>query len=110
MPDVDAVASIPVGSLGVAQLQDLVLAASKEAARLVGIASRAVAELEARGGGSVPTKDGGSCALPAWLRVHNNLSPAAAGSQVHTAVALRELPQVTEAIIDGTVPSSTAGS
>ncbi|MEO6205770.1 MAG: DUF222 domain-containing protein [Mycobacteriales bacterium] len=101
--DVDAAASIPVGSLGVAQLQELILATSQEASRLVGIASRTVAELEARGGGVVPAKDGGSCGLPAWLRVNGNLSSAAAGSRVHTAVALRELPQVTEAIIDGTV-------
>ncbi|MEO6204178.1 MAG: DUF222 domain-containing protein [Mycobacteriales bacterium] len=101
--EIDAVASIPVDGIGVAQLQDLILGASRESARLAGIASRALGELQARGGGSVPTRDGGSCALSAWLRVHANLSPNAAGSQIHTAVSLRELPMVTEAIVDGTI-------
>ncbi len=101
--EVDAAASIPVASLGVAQLQDLILAASRESSRLAGIASRALAELEARGGGSVPTRDGGNCPLPAWLRVYGNLSPSTAGRQVHTAVALRELPLITEATLDGTL-------
>ena len=101
--DVDAAASIPVESLGVPQLQDLIAAASRESARLAGIATRAVAELEARGGGVVPASDGGSCPLPAWLRSTSNLSAATAGAQVRTSVALRELPQVTDAIIDGTL-------
>ncbi len=98
---VDAVAAQPVGSLTVAQLQELVVTAAQARDRLDGVASRAVGELHVRGSGQVPSSEGVACPTPAWLRSVARVSGSAAGRQVRLAVALRELPAVAEAVIDG---------
>ena len=73
--------------------------------RLAGVVSRGVGELAVRGTGQVPdpTVTGAVCPTPAWLRVAAKVSGNTAGRQVRTAVALRELPAVAEAIVDGAI-------
>jgi hypothetical protein len=99
--DVDALVQVPVGSLSMAQLQAVGAAVAPLAHRLDGLLSLVTGELEVRGGGTVP--DGDTAAVPtaAWLRDTASVSGRTAGRQVRTAVALRELPQITQAILDG---------
>jgi hypothetical protein len=100
--DVDALAGIAVESLPLTGLQELIATLAPQAARLAGIVSRAVGELEVRSGGQVPAGASGLVApTAAWLREAAHVSGRRAGQQVRTAVALRELPQVRDTIVDG---------
>jgi hypothetical protein len=101
--DVDALAAVPVIALPVASLMALVEQTAPLAARLDGVVSRAVGELQARGGGVVPDQDGAPLPLPAWLRDAAKVSGREAGRQVRTSQALRELPAVAAAVVDGTI-------
>jgi hypothetical protein len=94
---------VPVSGLPVASLQELVAAAAGASQRLAGIASRAVAELQIRGQGVVPDPVAESASLPtaAWLRHAAKLTSTDAGRQIRTAVSLRELPDVADAIVEG---------
>ncbi len=94
-------AAQPPSGLTVGGLQELVAEACVARNRLDGVISRAVGELQVRGGGQVPSSEAGSCPTPAWLRSVAQLTGNGAGRQVRTAVALRELPAVAEAIVDG---------
>jgi hypothetical protein len=99
--DVDALAAVDVEQMPVRELMALVAAAAPLADRLAGIASRAVGELQARGGGTVPGNDGGAAPLPGWLRDVAHVSGRQAGQRVRTAEALRALPHVADAVVDG---------
>ena len=100
---VDAMAAVPVATLTIEQLQALVVGASSASARLQGVASRALAELLVRGSGQVPDGAGTVCPTPAWLRTATQTSGSAAGRQIRTGVALRELPAVAQAVVDDDV-------
>jgi hypothetical protein len=71
--------------------------------RLAAISARALGELQVRGQGVVPDPAVPGASLPtvAWLRHATGVTGAVAGRQVRTSVALRELPAVVEAIVDG---------
>ncbi|MBK5307946.1 MAG: DUF222 domain-containing protein [Frankiaceae bacterium] len=101
----DALASVSAAGLPVDGLQELVARTSVLASRLTGIGSRAVGELQVRGGGQVPDPAvaGAACPLPAWLRSVAKVSGTEAGRQVRTSVALRELPAVAQAVVDGQI-------
>jgi hypothetical protein len=103
--EVDALASMPVSGLPVEALQQLVAGSNTLASRLTGIASRAVGELEVRGGGQVPDPAVAGAALPtpAWLRSVSQCSGTTAGRAVRTSVALRALPAVLDAVVDGQI-------
>jgi hypothetical protein len=101
---VAALADVQPSALPVAQLQELVARTSTLSARLDGIGSRALGELQVRGGGSVPDgAEGRVCPTPAWVRAVTGVSGNAAGRRVRTSVALRELPMVLDAIVDGLI-------
>ena len=102
--DVAALAAVHVQGLPVAQLQELVVRTTALAGRLEGIGARALGELQIRGGGTVPDGvDGGVCPTPAWLRGATGASGNAAGRRVRTSVALRELPLILDAVVDGRI-------
>jgi hypothetical protein len=103
--EVTALAAVPVSALPVASLQDLVASTARLAHRLTGISSRALAELQVRGNGVVPDPDVTGAVLPtaAWLRGAADVTGTAAGRQIRTSTALRSLPAVVDAIIDGTI-------
>jgi hypothetical protein len=103
--EVDALAARPVAALCVEELQRLVADTSDTVNRLCGVRLRALAELELRGGGQVPdpAMQGAVCPTPAWLRGVAKMSGHHAGLEIRTAVALRELPAVSEAIVDGEI-------
>jgi hypothetical protein len=100
-----ALAEVDVGLLPVAGLMELIEAASRAITRLEGVRSRALGELSVRGHGEVPdpAAAGAVLPLPAWLRGAAQVSGHTAGRQIRTAVALRELPVVAEAVVDGVI-------
>ena len=102
---VDALAAIDVSGLPVAGLQDQIALGARCRTRLDGIVSRAVGELQVRSNGQVPDPDlaGAVLPTPAWLRHTTGCTGNAAGRKIRTAVALRELPTVADAIVDGTI-------
>jgi hypothetical protein len=69
------------------------------------VVSRAVGELQVRGSGQVPDPDlaGAVLPTPAWLRHTTGCTGTSAGRQIRTSVALRELPAVISAIVDGSI-------
>src|SRR5688572_31570939 len=102
---VDALAAVDVAGLPVAGLQELVARGSRCRTRLDGVVSRALGELQVRGSGQVPDPDVAGAVLPtaAWLRHTTMSTGTAAGRQIRTSVALRELPMVRDAIVDGVI-------
>jgi len=102
---VDALASVEVSALPLDALMQLVDAAVGPMNRLAGVVSRAVGEITVRGNGQVPDPAivGAICPTPAWLRATAQVTGNAAGRQVRTAVAMRELPAVVDAVIDGLI-------
>jgi hypothetical protein len=107
--EVAALAAAPVSGLPIGGLQELVARTSVLAARLEGIGSRALGELQVRGGGTVPDGSGGSCPTPGWLRQATGVSGNAAGGRVRTSVALRELPLIRDAVVDGLISLEPGG-
>jgi len=100
---VDAVAAVDVSGLSVEQLQQLTQTVHLHSGRLTGIENRALAELSQRTGGHVPDQPGSGTYSPvhAWWRDAARTSGPAAGAQVRTAQALRELPLIAAAVITG---------
>jgi hypothetical protein len=102
---VDALAAVDVSGLPIAALQDVIARASAASNRLDGVLSRAVGELQVRGSGQVPDPDRAGMVLPtpAWLRHATHSTGTAAGRRIRTSIALRELPLVRDAIVDGQI-------
>lgn len=103
--EVTALAAVAPCGLPVGALQELVAAAAGLSQRLAGIGARALGELQVRGQGSVPDQDVAGASLPtaAWLRHTTRITGSAAGKQIRTALALRELPAVVDEIVDGRI-------
>src|SRR3954468_15234737 len=101
---VGALAAVHPSTLPVAGLQELIARTATLSARLDGIGARALGELQVRGGRSVPDGlSGAMCPTPAWLRSVTGSSGNAAGRRVRTSVALRELPLILDAVVDGEI-------
>src|SRR4051794_19330269 len=102
--EVAALAGVVPCGLPVGELQDLVARTTRVAAQLESIGTRALGELQVRTGGNVPDGPTGAvCPTPAWLRTATGVSGHAAGRRIRTAVALRELPLVSEATVAGAI-------
>lgn len=99
---VDVLTEVPVDGLPMHELQRLGAGIAAARNRLDGIWSKVVGELQVRGQGAVP--DGaGSCPTPAWVRETAGVSANAAGRAIRTSVALRELPAVSDAVLNGDI-------
>ncbi|MBW3551825.1 MAG: DUF222 domain-containing protein [Proteobacteria bacterium] len=73
--------------------------------RLTGFGGAVLAELEARGGGQVPTEEGRTRSLPGWAAEASGDSSGAAGRLLRVASALQTgLPAVAQAVLDGRLP------
>ncbi|MDX6199324.1 MAG: hypothetical protein QOJ79_2475 [Actinomycetota bacterium] len=103
--EVDALAAVDPCGLPVAGLQELIARATAAGRRLDGVLSRALGELQVRGSGQVPDPDlaGAALSTAAWLRHTAGCTGTAAGGQIRTSVALRELPTVAAAVVDGEI-------
>ncbi len=99
---VDGLAQIRLDTLSLTDVQSLGAGIVLARNRLDGIWSRVLGELQTRGQGKVPTADG-PVPTTAWVRDTAAVSGTSAGRTIRSSVALRELPAIAEAIIDGTI-------
>jgi hypothetical protein len=107
-PVVDVLVAVPVRDLCVTELQGRIASVGRQVDRLDGWLSAAAGELQARTGGSVPTEDGGSRTVCSWLAEQRRESPSTVGSALKTSAALRTLPLVTAAVLDGVLTLAQA--
>jgi len=106
---VDALAALEVSCLPLPEVQRLTAGLGRQCERLSGVLSRAVGEVAERSGGSVPHGPVGvQSPTHVWLRDVRRVSGSEAGRQVRTALGLRELPLVAQAVIDGALPAQSA--
>jgi len=105
---VDALVEVRVSGLCASQLQDGIAAVSAQVARLDGWLSVASGQLQATTGGQVTTADGGERSVVGWLAGATCAAPGTAGSQLRTAAALRSLPLIIDAVLDGVLTQGQA--
>jgi hypothetical protein len=101
---VDTVVSTDLRALSVPELQEQYATLAPQVQRLTGFGGAVLAELSARGGGTVPTGDGRTRPLPGWAAEASGDSASAAGRLLQTAALQNGLPKVAQAVLDGTVP------
>ena len=104
---VDAAVAVPVADLCASELQARIAGVSREAGRLAGWVSLAVGQLTAMTGGVVE-EDGRGRTVSGWLAEATRTSTETAGSRIRTAEALRSLPLVAAAVVDGVVTPEAA--
>jgi hypothetical protein len=107
-PVVDAVVATALGDLCVGELQARIGQVGREVDRLQGWLSAAGGELQARTGGVVATEDGGSRTVTSWLAEQRRETPSTVGSSLKTSAALRALPLVSAAVLDGVLTPAQA--
>jgi hypothetical protein len=105
---VDEAVAVPVHELCAAELQVALAAVQAEADRLLGWVSCAAGQLAASTGGRVATDDGGDRSVAGWLAEATRTSAGAAGSRLRTSAALRALPLVAQAVLDGVLTQEQA--
>ena len=77
---VDGVVDRDLSVLSVGQLQQAYAVVAPQVQRLSGFGGAVLAELDARGGGQVPTEDGRTRSLPGWAAEASGDSSGAAGA------------------------------
>jgi len=107
-PAVDAVVRVPVRGLFADDLHERIALVDQQVQRLTGWLSAAAGELQTVTGGQVRTETGGRRSTVGWLAEATRSSSASVGSQVRTATALRALPLVVEAVLDGVLTQAQA--
>jgi hypothetical protein len=105
---VDDAVAVPVRDLCAAELQDRIRAVARERDRLGGWVSCAAGQLAAATGGRVATEDGGDRSVAGWLAEATRTSPSVAGSRLRVSTALRDLPLVAQAVLDGVLTQEQA--
>jgi hypothetical protein len=105
---VDDAVAVPVRALCAAELQASIASVQAEADRLLGWVSCAAGQLAATSGGRVATEDGGDRPVAGWLAEATRTSPSSAGSRLRVSTALRELPLVAQAVLDGVLTQEQA--
>jgi hypothetical protein len=105
-PVVDALVDEPVAGLWPDQVQALIAEVAPQIDRLQGCLTRLLGALPA----SLPTDDGGMRSTAGWLADTTRESPQSAGRDLRVAQALRELPMVVEAVLDGRLTQPQAAA
>jgi hypothetical protein len=105
---VDDAVGVPVDGLCAAELQGRIPAVAQQRDRLDGWLSAASGQLQAATGGKVATDGGGERPLPGWLAEATRTSSGAAGARLRTSAALRDLPLIVQAVLDGIVSQENA--
>ncbi|CAA9364279.1 MAG: hypothetical protein AVDCRST_MAG16-3341, partial [uncultured Frankineae bacterium] len=104
---VDALLACPLTGLSAAELQQRIVAVVPQAGRLQGWLRAAEAELSVVCGGQLPTEDG-QRSVAGWLADVRRDSPSAVGRDLRTSTALRALPVVVDAVLDGVLTPDQA--
>ena len=104
---VDALLAFPLTGLSAAELQERIVAVVPQAGRLQGWLRAAEGELHAACAGQLPTDDGHR-SLAGWLADVRRDSPSAVGRDLRTSTALRSLPVVVDAVLDGVLTPEQA--
>jgi hypothetical protein len=108
-PAVDAVVGVPVTELFAVDLQERIAAVDRQVQRLSGWVSAATGELHSMTAGQVRVEGSESLrSVVGWLAEATSTSSGAAGSRVRTATALRSLPLVVDAVLDGVLSQEQA--
>ena len=103
----DLVAERPDG-LSVEALQLQIALLRPQADRLHGWLDAAAGSLQAQSQGELSTPEGGRRSTVGWLAETARTSSSAAGSRLRTSTALRQLPAVVDAVLDGVLTPAQA--
>jgi hypothetical protein len=106
---VDGLVAVPLDALPVGELQEHVAALGPELGRLTGLLRAAESALEQACGGEVPTPDGGRRPVAGWLAQVHRQTASACGRDLRVARALRTMPLVQAAVLDGRLTPAQAG-
>lgn len=107
-PLVDALVAVHPDELSVEALQLQIALLHPQVDRLRGWLDTAAGALQAQSGGELPTPDGGRRTTVGWLGEVARTSSSAAGSALRTSTALRRLPHVVDAMLDGVLTPEQA--
>ena len=105
---VDALVAVPLDGRSAAELQEQIRAVGPQLDRLTGWLRAAEGALDAACGGEVATADGGRRPVAGWLAEVHRQTPSAAGRDLRVARALRSLPRVRAAVLDGRLTPAQA--
>jgi hypothetical protein len=108
-PLVDALVTTPLDQLDTTGLQRELTVLTPQVARLQGWLTTLAGRLDQLTAGSVPDADTGRPRTVAgWLAQVQHSTAGSAGSQLRTARLLRQLPLVTDAVLDGVLTPAQA--
>jgi hypothetical protein len=105
---VDRLVAVPLDGQSVAELQAQIAAVGPQLDRLTGWLRAAEGALDAASAGQVATADGGRRPVAGWLAEVHRQTPSAAGRDLRVARALRDLPRVRAAVLDGRLTPAQA--
>ena len=108
MPLVDALVSQQLTDLPAPVLQELIVAVTPLAGRLHGFVQACAGQLEAACAGQLATDDGRTRTVAGWLAEVQSSTASTAGRQLRTSRALRQLPLVADAVLDGVLTPEQA--
>ena len=109
VPLVDALLAEPLENLSQEQLQERVVAITPLVGRLQGWVQQVAGQLDALVAGTLPDHSGGKGrSVAGWCADVQRVTVSAAGRQLRTSAALRALPDVVEALLDGTLTPEQA--
>jgi hypothetical protein len=105
---VDALVADAAADLPVPELMARVAAVAPHVARLEGWLQQVAGRVSAAGAGQVPTDEGRLRSAAGWLAEVRQTSSSTAGRQLRTSAALRSLPVVAAAVLDGVLTPDQA--
>ena len=107
-PAIDALVALPLTGATTGELQHHIVVVAPQVARLTGWLRAVEGRLEQVSGGDLPTADGGRRSVAGWLSDVERSTPSAVGRELRSSAALRSLPLVADAVLDGVLTPAQA--
>ncbi|MFN2523935.1 MAG: DUF222 domain-containing protein [Mycobacteriales bacterium] len=107
---VDDLVAEPLDGLWPDELQERYAAAVGQVQRLQGWLAEVAGQLSVSTGGQLPTDDGGTRSVAGWLAEASRSTSSAVGRELSTSAALRTLPAVAAAVLDGQLTPAQAAA
>jgi hypothetical protein len=108
--EVEALVAGSLDGLTAGELQERMVAVTPLVGRLQGWVQTAAGRLEALVGGTLPAAEGGrGRSVAGWLAEVQRSTPSSAGRSLRTSAALRAVPAVVDAVLDGRLTPEQAG-